>query len=210
LRVALKHRGTLPGSAAVDQACSDTSSFLEVNTQLVFGLAFADIDMAEVIPQTGARDKVKTASAAAATGDLTEAMGLLAEAYDDPFRVAGPQPSPVAEAFGQTIREHPGAPRLGDMTFDNHLLQISEAVKKMQRGLRVMALGIDYWQFNRFQVLTPSLRYFVGSQTPQRHYPSGYAPTIDEFDFCRQFIITVALRLAEAEAHTVQPSWRSP
>src|SRR5215470_4155554 len=119
LRVALKHRGTLPGSAAVDQACSDTSSFLEVNTQLVFGLAFADIDMAEVIPQTGARDKVKTASAAAATGDLTEAMGLLAEAYDDLFRVAGPQPSPVAEAFGQTIREHPGAPRLGDMTFDN-------------------------------------------------------------------------------------------
>jgi len=130
--------------------------------------------MAEVIPQTGARDKVKTASAAAAAGDLTEAMGLLTEAYDDLFRVAGPEPSPVADAFGRTIRQHPAPPRLGDMTFDNHLLQISEVVRKMQRGLRMMALGIDYWQFNRFQTLTPSLRYLYGRQTAERYYPDGY------------------------------------
>ena len=32
-------------------------------------------------------------------------------------------------------------------------------------------------------------------------------PTVAEFDFCRQFLITVALQLAEVEAHLVPPSW---
>jgi hypothetical protein len=205
LRVALKHRGTLPGSAAVAQSCNDTRSFLEDNVQLVFGLAFADIDMAEVIPQADVRDKVKAASTAAATSDLTEAMGLLAEAYDDLFRIAGPQPSPVSRAFGDTFRPYVRPPRIGDVSFDNQLAQITKAVREMQQGLRVMALGIDYWQFVRYQQLTPMIMYFLGGRA-ERRYPRDYAPTADEFAFCRQFIITVALRIAEAESHVATPS----
>jgi hypothetical protein len=216
LRVALKHRGTLPGSAAVDQACHDTSSFLENNTLSVFGMAFTDIDMAEVVPQAKIREKVKAATAAAGNDDLIEAMGLLAEAYDDLFEVTSPRSALAPFRFGKTIstglREHqiaailhqPGqqqrGPAGGDSRLAEQITEVTEAVHDMQRALRVIALGVDYWEFERFQRLTPSMAYFL-SGTAQRRYPRDYAPTADEFDYCRQFIITVSLRIAEAEAH---------
>jgi len=58
LRVNFKHRGTLPGATATADAREDVRRFLEENTPLVFGIGFADIDMAEVIPQQLIADKV--------------------------------------------------------------------------------------------------------------------------------------------------------
>jgi hypothetical protein len=105
LRTAFKHHGTLPSATAVAQACTDVRAFLEANTLTVFGMPFDTIDMVEVIPQTGVRDKVRAATAAAGGGDLTEAMGLLAEAHDELFAIAPASavPSRIAR-FGDTIR----------------------------------------------------------------------------------------------------------
>ncbi len=102
LRTAFKHHGTLPSATAIAQACTDVRAFLEANTLTVFGMPFDTIDMAEVIPQADVRDKVRAATAAAADGDLTEAMGLLAEAYDELFGV----PGPTAPSGGRTLRRH--------------------------------------------------------------------------------------------------------
>lgn len=213
IRVALKHHGTIPGSAAVELACNDVRVFFEQTVLSVFGISFADIDMAEVIPQASVRDTVKAATAAAAAGDLTEAMGLLAEAHDDLFDVTRPQPPGGAPGrFGKAIqrglrdsdivavlhqenrraRLRAGAERQLASQIDD----VTNATRLMQRALRVMALGIDYWDFERFQQLTPSIAYML-TGTSQRRVPDGYAPTAEEFDFCRQFIVTLALRIAD-------------
>ena len=71
-----------------------------------------------------------------------------------------------------------------------------DASREMQRPLRVMALGIDYRQFDRFTRLTPTIAYFADMHS-ERHSPPGYAPTSDDFEFCRGFVITAALRVAE-------------
>jgi hypothetical protein len=102
LRNALKHKGTLPSKAAIELAWADVRAFLEDATMLVFGLDFASINMAGVIPQDSTRAAVNAATAAAASGDLKEAMGLLAEAYDELFNRAGRQPRSFA-AFGENI-----------------------------------------------------------------------------------------------------------
>ena len=102
LRTAFKHHGTLPSATAIAQACTDVRAFLEANTLIVFGMPFDTIDMAEVIPQTGVRDKVRAATAAAVGGDLTDAMGLLAEAYDELFGISW-----VEGSIGsRTLRRH--------------------------------------------------------------------------------------------------------
>jgi hypothetical protein len=67
---------------------------------------------------------------------------------------------------------------------------------EMQRALRVMALGIDYRQFERFQRLTPRIFYFADGRQ-ERHTSPDYTPTASEFEFCRDFIVTAALRMAE-------------
>jgi hypothetical protein len=213
LRTAFKHHGTMPSAAAIARACDDVRAFLEANTLTVFGMPFDAIDMAEVIPQAGVRDKVRSATAAAVGGNFTEAMGLLAEAYDELFGVPGPPASSPTARFGDTvkpIREQDLAaalrPASGDRTrrpigATPHLLasaiaSLSDATREMQSAMRVMGLGIDYRQFARFRQLTPTITYGMGGNT-ERHARTGYAPTSADFEFCRQFVITAALRVAE-------------
>ena len=192
----------------------DVRAFLEANTLTVFGMPFETIDMAEVIPQTGVRDQVRAATAAAADGDLTDAMGLLAEAYDELFGIApgSTVPSRIAR-FGDTIK--PTAerdlvaalqPAPGDRTrspvgadprrLASAITDLMKATRDMQLAMRVMALGIDFRQFARFTQLMPSIGYYADGHS-ERHTPPGYAPTSTDFEFCRQFVITAALRIAE-------------
>lgn len=212
LRNAFKHHGTLPSVAAIAQACADVRAFLEANTLTVFGMPFDTIDMAEVIPQTAVRDKVRAATASAAGGDFTEAMGLLAEAHDELFDLVPRPPGPSRVVrFGDTIRpiaEHEIADTLRPPQGDRRLAtghyrnlasgiaDLMKAATEMQLAIRVMALGIDYRQFARFKRLTPWIAYHLDQHT-ERRARTGYAPTSDEFEFCRQFLITAALRIAE-------------
>jgi hypothetical protein len=42
--------------------------------------------------------------------------------------------------------------------------------------------------------------YYASSPEPRFSVETGYAPNQDEFDFCRQFVITVTVRLTEINA----------
>jgi hypothetical protein len=213
LRTAFKHYGTLPSAAAIAQACADVRAFLEANTLTVLGMPFDTIDMAEVIPQAGVRDKVRAATAAAG-GDLTEAMGLLAEAYNELLGIPGRAVPSGVPHFGGTIRPIRESdiaaalkPTPGDRTrrpvgadprrLASAIGDLMEATREMQLAMRVMALSIDYRQYARFKQLTPSIVYFITDLHGERRTPPGYAPTNADFEFCRQFVITAALRIAQ-------------
>jgi hypothetical protein len=68
----LKHAGGIPSAEQVADAAADAASFFENNTPTVFGIDFAAIDMADVVPQEDTRAKLKAAGAAESTGDRTE------------------------------------------------------------------------------------------------------------------------------------------
>lgn len=89
---------------------------------------------------------------------------------------------------------------------DERIHDLTKTVSAMQEGLRVVALGVDYAQFERFRRLTPNVFDFG---TGQRHlsYPSGYAPTREHYEECVQFVITAALRIAEVEATAAAAPW---
>lgn len=212
LRVAFKHNGTLPSATAIAQACADARAFLEANTLTVFGMPFDTIDMAEVIPQAGVRDKVRAATSEAVGGDLVEAMGLLSEAYDELFGIPGPAIPSGVPRFGRTVAPISSTniaaalrPAPGDRTrkpagvdyrrVAAEINSLMDATREMQLAMRVMAVGIDYRQFARFKRLTPSILYFFDGHSA-RNAQAGYAPSGAEFEVCRQFVITAALRVA--------------
>lgn len=85
VRVNLKHHGSIPGTQQIADARTDVDAFLAANTQAVFGVAYDTVTMADVVPQELVRSKVRAAAAAEAAGDRKEAMGLLAEAFDELF-----------------------------------------------------------------------------------------------------------------------------
>ena len=227
LRNNFKHAGTPPGSAGVEQARADVAAFFEDNTPRVFGIAYDGIDMADLIPQPEARQKTKEAAVASAAGNQIEGMALLVEAFDglfaphrarhqweiSPFSFGERISYPMRSTQMESIFRHPdsGPYRWSNPGGDARRLAeqidwVTRTAREAQGALRIIALGIDYGRYHRFRQLTPrvSLNY---DETREVFHDPDYAPTVAEFDFCRQFLITVALQLAEVEAHLVPPSW---
>ena len=221
----LKHGGQLPRSEAIADARSAVTSFLEDNTPKVFGLEFGAIDLADVVPQEEVRAKLKSAAAAEAAGDRKDAMAWLAETFtgllsdrvgwgsaykfgntlrQDPWDIAGPMVSALAKQG--VLPQDRRAAQASASKLDRQLKQLVEASLSMQRGLRVIALGIDYGRYNRFELLTP---HVSGSGEHRHvHASADYTPSREEYDDCVQFVIAVALRLPELDAQTAPRSWR--
>jgi hypothetical protein len=225
MRNAFKHAGTMPGLAAIEQARADVANFFEDNTPKVFGVAFDAIDMAEIVPQAQTRQKIKAATAANATGDRIEGMALLVEAFDELFEQhLGPHeypPSPfnfgrnlsfqlrsheIQSVLLQPPDQHGRMPARGAKRLAEEFETVREIAVAAQGALRVMVLGIDYRQYERFRLLTPVVLRTMNGEAERVHSPD-YAPNEEEFDYCRQFVITVALRFVERQAHDVVPSW---
>jgi hypothetical protein len=226
----VKHLGALPSAEDIADARSSVTGFLEDSTPKAFGLEFASIDMADVVPQEEARARLKAAAVAEAAGDRKEAMALLAEGFAELFRpYAGlPFGSAGAYGFGPDVRGGPGfsagmGPAMGTVgreirsnqargleaigqEVDDNLAKLNDVVAAIQRGMRVMAVGIDYARYNRFDQLTPKV--WGAGEHRRVDADFNYAPTREEYDDCVQFVITAALRLAELEADTAEPSWR--
>jgi hypothetical protein len=222
----VKHLGKLPSPEDIVDARSSVTGFLEDNTPKVFGLEFASIDMADVVPQEKTRTHIKAAAAAKTSGDRTEAMAQLAEAFRDLFD-AQVGYGRGTFSFGATIQHQPWAharPMVDGLAngarypqnlrtaqhaadqLDRQVKSLTETVRLLQSGLRVIALGIDPARYDRFHRITPTV-YFSGEHR-QVHVPNGYAPTQEEFDECTQFVIDAALREAQVQAYARPPSWR--
>jgi hypothetical protein len=225
-RNALKHAGAFPSRSAIDDALASTTSFFEDNTQPVFGVAFDSIDMADVVPQEHIRTRRKTAQAAETWRNRPHAMEELARAFRalfDPYAESGPinrrfgrkMPRTIlgAQAMAETLQslaKEAGSRNLGNYrsagrNLDDNIAKLNQAVSAMQRGIRVLSLGIDYTRYARFEQLTPTL---IGSdEYGVAHFDEDYTPTHKEYEFCVQFVISATLRLAEVEADTERPSW---
>jgi hypothetical protein len=83
IRRDLKHHGVIPPHGQVNTLRADVATFLAANTKTVFGFDYETISMADLILQAGVRVKVQAAQASEVAGDRREAMGLLAEAFED-------------------------------------------------------------------------------------------------------------------------------
>ena len=229
-RNALKHAGAMPGMSAVQDAVRSVTSFFEDNTPRVFVVEFSGIDMADVVPQADTQSKLKAASVAESAGDRVEAMALLGEAFNrlfheqvKPFAWRGPYAfgpnvdrdgffgGSVSEMFQQIANalrnNHSSGIASTGQKLSRRVEQLSEAVPQIQQAMRVMALGIDYSRYARFERLTPRV---FGTGEHRRVSPEpGYAPNQEEYEYCMQFVITAALRMAELEAQSLTPSWRA-
>lgn len=231
LRNGFKHTAGFPGPLAIADAKADTAHFFEENTPRVFGLAFDDIDLAEIVQHDQTRAHLKTAAQLDSQGSRLEAMGTLAVAFEDLMDAQiydedAPRRTSVY-SFGERLprnilrtgqvhailrqpdhESRRGVPARGAGQLAEEFTQTRDVTRALQEGMRLMVLGVDFHQYQRFTQLTPSVSYWGNSPEPRFSVETGYAPNQDEFDFCRQFVITVALRLTEINARAVPPSWK--
>ncbi|MFI5662271.1 hypothetical protein [Streptomyces sp. NPDC051684] len=232
LRNGFKHTAGFPGPNAIADAKADTAHFFEENTPRVFALAFDDLDLAEVVQHGQTRAHLKRAAQLDSEGDRLEAMGTLAIAFEqlmtDQVNDAVAPRGLSAYSFGRQLPRHGlradqvhatlyqpdhagrrGAPPRAAETLAKEYTHTRDVTRALQEGMRLMVLGVDYHQYQRFTQLTPAVGYTYGNpDTPKFSVEPEYAPDQEEFEFCRQFVIMVALRLTEINARAVPPSWR--
>lgn len=204
-RVNFKHHGSIPSATDLDQFRADVTTFFTDATQAVFAADFYSLDMADLVTQQEALTRLHDAETQVGIGDYTEALALLSEAFDellsDYAKRKRTSHSSTAYSFGP---EH-GLDRFAvhritkiDPTFDRHIEAITEAVGQMQRAMKVLAVGLDYRRYARFDMLVPRIdRYSDGHR--EAHPIPGLQVGAEEYQFCRQFVIETALQLAEMD-----------
>lgn len=223
VRVELKHRGTQPSQQSIEDALTNTKTFLEMGTKLVFDVDYETVSMVDVIPQPEVKALAKNAEDQVQNGKIVVGMARLREAWEELFNEERPsgsirRGSPLtfsnaalsrlrrkAYQAKRTLGYQPAAHHdLGEVLME--LGRLEQGIQPLQLGVRLAALAIDYGAFVRFDRLVP-LREQYDDESTGWIAPAGYAPEQEEFEFCRQFVVTAALRLAAAEGHAADPVW---
>ncbi|WP_143658974.1 hypothetical protein [Streptomyces sp. SA15] len=156
-----------PGPVAITDAKADTAHLFEENILRVFGLAFDDIDLAEVVQHDQTRAHLKTAAQLDSQGSRLEAMGTLAVAFEDLMDAQihdedAPRRMSVY-SFGERLTRpilrtdqvhailrqpdhgsRTGVPVRGAQGLANEYTHTRDVTRALQEGMRLMALGVDF------------------------------------------------------------------
>jgi hypothetical protein len=202
-RVNFKHHGSIPSATDLDQFRGDVTTFFTDATPLVFAADFNSFDMSDLVTHHGARTLLREAGIHADKGDYTEALALLSEAVQDlliDYRFSKRTDyASTAYDIGQLLRfgMHPDTPWI-DPTWDRAFFSLVDTVHEMQDAMRVLAMGVDYPRYARFQMLVPLVLHPSDGHRevqPQKGLQVGN----EEYQFCKQFVIETALHLAETD-----------
>jgi hypothetical protein len=206
LRVNLKHHGSIPSTSDLEQLRADITSFFTDSTSLVFGADFERLKLTDLVIQIEARRLVELADAHAENGEYVEALAKLSEAFQllikdyATRKKIGYNDTPYT--FGSDFRfATPVTNELRRSTNDRlgkFLGELYHTVRAMQEAMKVMAVGIDYRRYALFSMLTPEILHFANGQVDIIPKP-GLILTDDDYQFCYQFVISAALRLAEVD-----------
>ncbi|MFI1401075.1 hypothetical protein [Streptomyces sp. NPDC020681] len=204
LRVQFKHHGTFPSKSAIEQSRSDTATFFTDAVPMVFGVGFDGVDMLDLVSQPKITSILRDAQSHADAGALPMAMAGLMIAFTELLDHYGERSTYDTRQpfrFGPTI-EVPMSTATDPL--ERAFEPLTQAVGNMQVAMRIIALGIDYSRYARFQVLCPHVRRHYTGQQNQYHFHLSEAQkqtlTQDDYEAGRYFVIEAAVQAARAEA----------
>jgi tetratricopeptide (TPR) repeat protein len=202
-RVNLKHHGLIPSAADLEQFRADVTTFLTDATQVVFSVGFTTVDMIDLVPQLDTLTLLRSAETQAAQGDYTDALGYLSQAFDDLLTDYADRKKGTGEFSSYTL--WPVGMRAmfshdRDRELNERLGKAEIALDRFQRAFRVLAMGVNYQRYARFELLVPEVIRFVDDPGYRdvRALP-GLKVGDDDYQFCKQFVVETALHLAELD-----------
>jgi hypothetical protein len=85
-----------------------------------------------------------------------------------------------------------------DRELGEQIMFLTGAAYETQRALRVLAVGLDYRRYARFELLVPRVLRSRDGRREVKPTP-GLQVGDAEYQFCKQFVIETAFRLAEMD-----------
>lgn len=202
-RVAFKHHGTPPSKIAIDGFKNCASNFFEENTKLVFDVRFDDLSMLELVRCQDAKNCLKEAEELAKQNKTEEALDRVAVALEvliDDYEERKTDQfgrSPFFFGRGMTFL---GSFFIGaEGRLGNFIDATKESIEALQTAVKILSLSLDYRRYARFRLLTPHVEAMPDGKYDviRRNRGSKGAPSIEDVNFCMDFVIESALALQE-------------
>ena len=201
VRVNLKHYGVEPHPAEVQSAVTVICGLVTDECPALFGVQLDEVSLAEYVRDAEARRLLESAESRWQAADQAEAFADL------------------ADAFGRVIRDYTERKQVWarrsvfdttqDLTFltpffrlvdDREQSRFEEAVveslEALDFRLLIVGLGVDLRRYGKFSSLTPNI---FRTMNGKRHVQDreGIRRDQADYEFCRNFVVTTALHLAE-------------
>lgn len=197
-RVSLKHSGTQPSKTDFESFRATIANFFEDNTKAIFGLNLTEVSLADFVTPEVARLKLKRAEELQSEAKFDDAACEIVIAFEemiDDYEARKRDRfhhSPFS--FGPNIGRAPNFSGLH--TADRYFRDVHEAIKSMQKALKVIAFGIDFRRYSRFQNFMPNFFKTMDGKYHFHDIASNHR-TNETIQFCIDFVIESAIRLGE-------------
>lgn len=200
-RVALKHFGRLPSRLDIEEYRASTTNFFKDNTTLVFGIDFNEISLVHLIQYIPAKNLLNEAQKLLSDGNIEQSLQKIALSFD---MIIEDYENRKQTIFGRSPFFFGKSMALESSLFlgiKDHKLRrfidiTKESIEAIQQAMKVLSLGIDYRQFTKFKLLTPTMIKPLGGGiifAPIR----SHSLTEEDCRFCYDFVIESAIRLQD-------------
>lgn len=181
-RVNLKHHGNMPSKTAIESYRSTATNFLEDNSKEVFDVDFSKLSMVRLINDSEIKNHLKNAEESLGEEKFENSIQESSIAFhltmkkffgaeEGQYSTRGSNiPLPFPPSFRKDdilgignelrIRDPNEASYSSKKRWNsaaNYFREIIRTITSIQEVLGVMALGIDYQEYNKFKKLTPGV-----------------------------------------------------
>jgi hypothetical protein len=186
-RNGFKHKGILPNPANVSDRLRNSFTFCEEISQQYLNVDYQSLSLADLIQNIAARTKIKEAESAKESGNLATAITTLGLAFDDLL-------SEGRKKHGEALVGH--IPVLGrDFVQTVASESLKSKLHKVAETVDSLILGIDLAKLRRFSEITPIRQHSVSGQVFVTWIRDSNGLTVEDFNFCRTFVIDFGLQL---------------
>jgi hypothetical protein len=200
-RVSFKHHGNLPHASSIQKFRVNVTDFFEENTPLIFDVDFSKISMTYLIQNDAVRTTLEEASKFIEAGEEESAIAKIAVAFAQLLEKYNFRSSPFS--FDHSLSFIPGSIQTDDDAIadfasevEDFANDVADAVSDMQNAIKILALGLDYRRYLRFQLLTPSaIKLSNGGYDVHPKRSKVETLTLDHCRFCYDFVIESAIEL---------------
>jgi len=206
-RVNMKHKGLLPAKSELEISKVNTIDFFDQNTISQFGIDFKDISLIELIGYQKVKDYLNKSQIAlnenkpeVSIENVAYAFDELLYSYEQNKSTWGSSPFSVGanmtfmSSFSMGVSRHnnqSGIEKIGEFVD-----KVKESIEGLQRAVKITNFGIDYKEYVKFNILTPTVIRFNGGNV-NAQIKGERKWTIENCQYCIDFVVKSALTLQE-------------
>ncbi len=199
-RRGLKHSGVMPAAGEIRRFAASTEDFLFDSASAVFDVDLALVSLSDFIVNDAARRELREGERALQSGDADAALASARLAFEhlmrrvpssDPlkertFRRFRPTSFPYAGSASLTLAKSVGS------QFAREWDKLTAAVQRSEEILLVIARGVDYLEYLRFEAVTPHASWTLGSAEP-RLAAAVMDGSVEDAEWALDFVVRYGL-----------------